>query len=221
MNDKYQEFIKYLFDRQESKGDWRFDFELVEPKLTGDEVVDFVKCMLENYERDLINYSDWQLGLGIEYIFNHFQSDFSYFLRDGPSSVEKRVEAIHALKVFFEKCLNVRCKEALGHLSEPGNRLNYLCYMFWDITPLTYCENIKETKEKNEIYFAVAEVMEFSLSLNNIACIESGLHGLKDLGLDYKEASHILKSFIKNNDKVDKRLIEYAKKIENLLDSVP
>ncbi len=53
MTDKYQRFVEFLFDRDESAGDWRFDCDLVEPDLTGAEFVKFFRQMLENYEADL------------------------------------------------------------------------------------------------------------------------------------------------------------------------
>lgn len=211
MVDKYQEFLTFLFDRIESTEDWRFDFELIEPDLSGEEIVAFTKRMLENYETDLTKYSDWQLALGVEYIFSNTCSNISFFLRDGPSDIQERVEAIKALKVFSKQCLNTRCEPLLGHLSESKNKLNYLCYMLWDVTPLTYCEQIKE---KKEIYDAVADVMKFSLSLSNIACIESGLHGLGHLELYYDEAPNIVRQFMNNNPGVDKRLLEYAENAE-------
>ena len=211
MKDKYQEFIKFLFDRNESEDDWRFDYELVEPDLTQEDVVAFVQRMLENYETDLSAYSDWQLGLGIDYIFNNVCSNLSFVLRDCPVAIEKRVSFILALKSFFKTCLNTRCVKALGHLSESGNKLNHFCYMLWDTTPLTYCE---QTPEKKEIYAAVAEVMEYSLSLDNIACIESGLHGLGHLELYYDEAPKIVRKFIESQKVRDERLIAYAEQAE-------
>lgn len=83
--------------------------------------------------------------------------------------------------------------------------------MVWDATPLTYCE---QTLEKNEIYSAVAEVMEYSLSLDNIACVESGLHGLGHLGLYYDNAPKIVRKFVSSRKVTDKRLIAYAKQAE-------
>jgi len=211
MDSKYQDFIKFLFDREECNGDWRFDLEPEEPDLSGEEVVEYVQRMLKNYESDLANYTDWQLGLGIDYIFNNSCSDLSFYLRDGPAPVDKRVAAILALKVFFEKCLDKRCVPSLSHLSEKGNKLNQFCYMVWDITPLTYCE---ETFEKQEIYSAVAEVMKYSLSLDNIACIEGGLHGLGHLELYFEEAPIIVREFINSYQGSDKRLLEYARNAE-------
>ena len=83
--------------------------------------------------------------------------------------------------------------------------------MLWDTTPLTYCE---QTPEKKEIYAAVAEVMEYSLSLDNIACIESGLHGLGHLELYYDEAPKIVRKFIESQKVRDERLIAYAEQAE-------
>ncbi|MCE0558789.1 hypothetical protein [Motilimonas sp. E26] len=211
MEDKYQKFLKFLFDREESQEDWRFDYELEEPRLTESEVILFVRRMLENYESDIAQYSDWQLGKGVDYIFNNSCSDISFVIRDGKIPVEEKVSVILALKVFFKKCLNERCVPSLGHLSEEGNELNHFCYMVWDTTPLTYCE---QSSSKDEIYRAVAEVMEYSLTLSNVACIESGLHGLGHLHGYFENASKIVRNYIKKSSVTDSRLIKYAKNAE-------
>ena len=111
------------------------------------------------------------------------------------------------MKKLYQNCLNLRCANALGHKSEDGNRLNNFCYMVWDETPLTYCENLTE---KPEIYSACAEVMEYSLYLSNPACIESGLHGLGHLTTEYSEASEILERYLKTKPSVSWQLLEYA-----------
>jgi len=211
MTDKYQEFVEFLFDRDESAGDWRFNGDIVEPALTKEEIVKFIRRMLESYRADLSAYSDWQLGMGIDYIFNNSCSDLSFALRDGPVAIAKRVNAIRALKTFFRECLNERCVSALGHLSENGNQLNHFCYMVWDVTPLTYCE---QTPGKTEIYSVIAEVMRYALSLDNIACIESGLHGLGHLEHYYDQASAIVRSFLSSGRATDKRLVAYAREAE-------
>ena len=121
MNIKYYEFLNFLFDRDQHKGEWRYNEYRQEPELTGEDITFFVKHMLDNYDSDLSQYSDRQLALGFEYIFNNSFSDWCFYLRDGPSSVEKRVETILSLRGLFDKCLNVRCQQKLGHLSEKGN----------------------------------------------------------------------------------------------------
>ena len=212
MNDKYQTFIQYLFDREESSADWRFELDLEEPDLSAEEKVELVKRMLESYQQDLAGYSNWQLGMGLEYIFNNSFSDLVFCLREGPVSLDKRSAAIRALKGIFGECLNHRCEKTLGHLSEEGNQLNHFCYMLWDTTPLTYCQGIDNG---DEIYAAVADVMQFSLSLDNIACIESGLHGLGHIGIYYPPAAQIVRQFLQTTKQTDQRLLAYAGNAES------
>tara|TARA_B100001964_G_scaffold185603_1_gene205902 strand:- start:623 stop:1306 length:684 start_codon:yes stop_codon:yes gene_type:complete len=210
-NQKYEEFIKFLFARGESDGGvWRWDDELKEPDLTKEEVVEFVHYMFDNYETDLSVYSDSQLGFGLEYIFYNCYSNYCFFLRDGPVSIEKRVKAILSLKVLYRKCLNLRCLPSLGYLSEEGNQLNNFCYGLWD-SALPYCE---ESSQKKEIHAAVLEVMQYALSSTNIACIESGLHGLGHLAYYCEDAPKIVRGFIDGNSCADDRLIKYAKSAE-------
>lgn len=210
--DGYREFIRFLFDRAPSSADWRFGFELEEPALSGETIVAFVKRMLENYATDLADFSDRQLGMGLEYVFNNSCSDLAFTLRDGPASLDARLDAIRALKVLLRDCLDHRCRPALGHLSGEGNELNRFCYMLWDTTPLTYCEGIDD---RNGMYAALAEVMEFSLSLDNIACVESGLHGLGHLGQYYDKAPEIIRHFRQTTKLADPRILQYAKNAES------
>jgi len=215
MENKYREFINYLFDHEESAGDWRFELDVElgvdAPDIDGETVVLVIRRMFENYDSDMAKFSDWQLGLGLNYIFNNLFSEYSFFLRDGPASLEDRISAILSIKVIFEKCLSKRCVESLGHLSESGNELNDFCYIFWDVTPLSYCEGLEH---KENILSAVMDVMEYSLTLKNIACVESGLHGLGHLHFYSKKAPRIVRAFIDSGREMDSRILDYALKAE-------
>ncbi len=204
----YPDWLSSIFDHDETKGDWRFDLYLDDIEFTPEQVVDYVTQMFTYYDRDLAHYSDWQLAMGIDYIFNNSCSDYAFYLRDRPVSLEKRIEAILSLKVFFEKCYEKRCVPSLGHYSEKGNALNIPCYMLWDTTPLSYCE---DKQDRAAIYKAVTEVMEFSMTLSNKACIESGLHGLGHMVPYYPEAAKIIARNMHRFRRVDSRLKDYAK----------
>ncbi len=80
--------------------------------------------------------------------------------------------------------------------------------MLWDTTPLTYCE---DRQIRDAIYPAITEVMEFSLTLSNIACIESGLHGLGHMVPYYPEAAKIIARNMHRFRKCDRRIMAYAK----------
>lgn len=216
----YADWLSSLFDHDEAKGDWRFGFsqdhieftpeQVVEDHIefTPEQVVDYVTQMFTHYDRDLAHYSDWQLAMGVDYIFDNSCSDYAFDLRDRPVAAEKRIAAILSLKVFFEQCYDKRCVPSLGHYSEKGNALNGPCYMLWDTTPLSYCAY---REARDAIYPAITEVMEFSLTLSNIACIESGLHGLGHMVPYYPEAAKIIDRNMHRFRKSDRRIMAYAK----------
>ena len=54
--------------------------------------------------------------------------------------------------------------------------------------------------------------MEYSLYLSNAACVESGLHGLGHLTMEYSESSKIIERYLKTKPKISWQLLEYANK---------
>ena len=81
--------------------------------------------------------------------------------------------------------------------------------MLWDFTPLSYCD---EQKDKDELYAALVEVMGHAISLDSVACIESGLHGLGHIEHSYKPAGDVVKQFIDTKGhELDEDLLQYAR----------
>lgn len=213
MDEEYQYWLEYLFDRDESLGDWRFSlWEDYEPDELS--IVLFTTRMFENFRTDVCPYSDWQIAMGVDYIFNNSCSNFVFAIRDSAVDIELRVKAIEAMKNLYIDCFDTRCDSVLGHLSEQGNSLNYLCYMLWDATALSYCEDMG-ANDANAIYRSIASVMECSIGLNNIACVEGGLHGLGHLSSYYPKAGSIIGRFRKNTTIRNKKLLNYAKQAES------
>lgn len=205
--DLYEKFITDLFDHDESKGDWRFDIEIDKDISENDEeVVALIIYLFQHYREDVDKYSDWQIATGLSYIFNSCFS-YAYTIRDGNAPLSDKLSAVRAIKLLYQHCFEQRCSPTLGHLDERWNSLNNLCYMLWDETPLSYCENMPQ---KKHFYESVSEVMEYSLSLNNIACIESGLHGLGHLVMYFPEAADSIQNFIDTAKNIDPRLIRYV-----------
>ena len=204
--ESYEVWLTQLFGHDESKGDWRWDDEVDDFTWNEEQIVNLVTKTLKNYREDVAHYSDWQIAMGVDFIFNSGQ-EYAYALRDGSVPIENRIEAIRSIKYIYKYCFDRRCDQVLGHLSEPENPLNDICYMLWDVTPLIYCE---DNPRKQALYEAVADVMEYSLSCRNVACIESGLHGPEYLTPYFPTAKDIIQSFIESGIKLDPRLLKYA-----------
>lgn len=207
MNDvTYEEWIQFLFNHVESEGDWRFEMDAITEDA--EKVVAFTTRLFHNIEKDTAPYSDWQVALGTDYLFNNGFSSFPFYLRDGPAPLDKRLECIFSIRFLYGQCYAKRCLPVLGHLSEEGNPLNETCYMLWDITPLNYCEG---QKDREAIYGALLPVLESSLYLSNIACIESGLHGLGHLVHYEPQAAEVIRKFIAQYSGENADLLHYAK----------
>lgn len=205
----YDQWIKYLFDHDEAKSDWRWDIDIEPVEVPSKIFPDFVIQFHEDLPNLIKTYTVWQLAMGIDVIFNANVADYVFDWRDGEASLEKKTEAILSMKKLYSECFFKLCRPRLGHLSEDMNELENFCYMIWDVSPLSYCEN---NDQKDRFYKVIAEVMEYALSLNNIACKESALHGLGHLISPpyYPEAKDIIQNFIDKNKNADHRIIAYA-----------
>ncbi|MFN7114458.1 MAG: hypothetical protein ACK4PK_08900 [Alphaproteobacteria bacterium] len=201
----FDAWIDALFNHAEEDGDWRFDYtptleEALNPpeELTPEFIYKLNQQMLEISP----NYNDWQLAMGLSYIYDPACSDLARTLQCGPAPLSIRLQAVSSMKNIYTDCFELRCLPALGHLSEEGNELNGICYMLWDVTPIR--------SGSVEIYRAISELLEYVLRLKNIACIESALHGLGHLVYQRPDAAHTIQNFITKSKGLDPRLLRYA-----------
>ncbi|PUA28934.1 MAG: hypothetical protein B0W54_11070 [Cellvibrio sp. 79] len=100
MNINYYVFINFLFDRDQHKGEWRYNEYPQEPELTGEEVTFFVKHMLDNYDSDLSQYSDWQLALGFGL---HGLGHMELYTNDVPKIIRKFLKSNPNINVQLKK----------------------------------------------------------------------------------------------------------------------
>ena len=186
MHPRYIDWLKYVFDRPVTPNGWYFDEDDLEPfQAEPSELVELVACTFENCGRDLSPYSNDQLRYGLSFILENGASDTVFSLMSEDVSAELRLRAIDSLKHVYTEIFERRCAPVLGHISEPGgNALNYICYMLWDVSPLSYWERVRN---REVFYRAVSEVLEYSLQSSNRACVESGLHGLGHIFSSYPE----------------------------------
>lgn len=203
----YDEWISSLFDRDEAKGDWRFDIDYEPIDVPETLLCAFIIRLNSKLPELLGRYTDWQLAMGLDYIYNPCCSNYAFSIRDGDAPLKTRLAAIESMKNLYRDCFEIRCRPVLGHLSERGSEFNDFCYMLWDVTPINYCEG---HKNRVAILDAVADVLEFALSMKNIACLESALHGLGHMVYKFPRAAEIIQSFINKADNIDSRILRYA-----------
>lgn len=187
---RYCKWIESLFERDENNGDWRWDIGSEPLELSSHDSVEYFIQLMHDLPELVEEYSTWQISLGLEYLFNGSMSNFIFAIREGTSAIERRIEAILEIKNIYRFVFEPMCESKLGHLSEKGNELNGFCYMFWDTTPLGYC---KSNTYELELYAAISDVMEYAIQSDNIACIESGLHGVGEIVRCYPQCAEIVR----------------------------
>lgn len=210
MHPRYIDWLKYVFDRPATPNGWYFDVDDLEPfDADAGDLVELVTCTFENCGRDLARYSNEQLRYGLSYILENGASDVVLSLMRDEVPAEQRVRAISSLKHVYSEVFERRCAPVLGNVSEPGgNALNYVCYMLWDVSPLSYWEH---ARNRNVFYGAVSEVMDHSLQSSNRACVESGLHGLGHIYSNYPErVEQIIDGYLRGAAERVPELRQYA-----------
>lgn len=197
---EFQRWIRFLFDRDDPKGEWRFS-EATMP-LSEAQTVHYIHRLCATAETELSPYSEIQIAHGLLFIFD-CNFDYGYALRDAKVDIEVKLMAIAAMATLFRNCLNERCTR--------GSKLNQVCFHFWDETPLSWCER---NPHKEALYSAVADVMRQCLNLSNVCCVESALHGLGHLRSDHPEAAGIVRHFLNTTQRTDPDLLRYAEAAE-------
>ncbi|NJD24056.1 MAG: hypothetical protein FIB06_01475 [Betaproteobacteria bacterium] len=207
---RYQAWLAHVFDRPPTPSGWYFDVD--DPNFPGSagEIVALTARTLTRCGDDLISFTDVQVAHGLSYLFNNACSDTVFAFIDDDVPATDRLAAISAIRWLYRDCLAVRCAPVLGHCDEAGaNPLNGFCYMLWDTTPLAWWEG---RPEKDRWYEALADVLEYALTIANPACIESALHGLGHLHpVAPDRVGRAIARFLAAADHLPERLRNYAR----------
>lgn len=141
MSTLYQKQLQYIFDRPVSKPEWYWaeeedPGELFAPvPLPG---IVFIETLLVKPGEDLRPFSDDQVAIGLEYIFNNSCSNLTHDFKEADVPVERRVKALRSLINLFREVYEPRCAPQLSAgARESVSLINGQCYMFWDVTPLS------------------------------------------------------------------------------------
>jgi hypothetical protein len=208
--DQYQPWLEHVFDRPVGVPAWYVDIDAHEFPAEAQVVTDLITRTMRRSGTDLLVYSDAQVNQGLFYIFNPANSNTIFAILDETVPLEQKIAAIRSIKLLYKDCFTPRCAPVLGHLDEPGtNPLNAICYMLWDVTPLTYWEG---WNQKDQAYAAVLDVLKFALTSTNRACVESALHGLGHLRyLMPRQVEQIIQRFLSKPHIRNEHLLQYAK----------
>lgn len=209
MSSRYQEWLIHVFDHEVKDPQWYFDIDAPEFSASPTEITELLSRTFLHAGKDLSGYTDAQVDQGFWYIVSVSGSDFMFALKSSDVPLKARSQAIRNIQHLYSDCFAKRCDESLGHLGEKGSPLNSICYMFWDVCPVTCLEGVPD---KVELEDAIFTVLEGSLAIKHRACREGALHGLGEMACFCPDrVQHTIDRFLKDAN-LDEALLAYARK---------
>jgi len=150
-NDLYQKQLQYIFNRPVTEPAWYWTPRDEEEDVFGEDPLaafEFIERLCQHPQSDLAPYSDDQVGLGLNFIFDNNCSNLACDFKTANVPFKRREAAIRNLFVLFRDVLNERCYALTSSdRQENLSQLNYICYMFWDVSPLSQWLEFNNSEE--------------------------------------------------------------------------
>lgn len=207
----FEQWLAHVFDHpvNESMQEWYWDEDAEWWDGPHADTIQFLTRAFETTTEVFRLYSDAQLNQGLWYIASNACSNHMFALLDPAVPWAARQRCIHSIHRLFEDCFAKRCTPHLSHLDEPNAKpLNSICYMWWDIIPISPQPNDPDQKRLDQ---EILGVMESTLQLDSLACQESALHGLGHWHLSYPQrVTAIVDTFLHRHKDLREELRIYA-----------
>lgn len=210
MPPRYQEWLGYIFDHSEIGHAWCFDVDAPKFEANETEIAQLIEYTFRNAAVDLTRFSDAQVNQGIWVLTNSSCSDHACALRSDAVPLAIRLSAIDSIRVLYRNYFSHRCTPTLSHLDEqPASPLNSICYMFWDVAPISCLEGLTDETALADICFSV---LADTLTIDHLACQEAAIHGFGEFQCWYPErVAAAMDGFLQTHIP-DERLRAYATK---------
>ena len=152
--------------------------------------------------------TDDEVGIGLWSVLDSGGAGTALAVNDGALPLADRIGCIRLIPDLYRAVFEPRCSERLGHLGEQGNRLEMICYMFWDVAVIG---GPPDDREGNLLEDAVLDVLHDLLHIPHAACQESAIHGLGHrVGRHPERAPLLLERWLQRGTVRDERLRTYA-----------
>jgi hypothetical protein len=138
----FQLQLRFVFDRPftEPAWYWQAHDEEADP-FNGEDPMTafaFIETLCENPGHHLAPYSDNQVGQGLSYIFSGDCSNIAHSFRSAKVDYKRKAAVLRTLFHLFRDVFAPRCPRQISAGSQEKLRpLAYICYMFWDVCPLS------------------------------------------------------------------------------------
>ena len=171
--------------------------------LQASDVVAYMTQTFEECETVLRPFSEAQVAQGLSCLISADLSDCALALSEPGAPLPDRLRCIEAITTLFERYFAPRCSPHLSHLEIERSRegvgaLNGVCYIWWDVLPLSACMGLDRPGDPDAAYLGrtIFAVLQRILKIDSLACQESALFGLVQCVGCYPEADEIIDDFV-------------------------
>ncbi len=151
---------------------------------------------------DLAAHDNNVVGRALNYVLGGTFCDMPRALISPDVSRELRHAAISSVTILYRDVFEPRCKPLLAHLNQGDDEddLGFIAYMLWDISPIGFYSEDFSGRDDVDM---VLGVLFKTLDSPNIACVESGLHGLNHMVPRISKARDAIDGFLARSDVPD------------------
>lgn len=158
MTTHYSRQLAHLFNRPVTEPAWYWSGQGEEGVFEDEDPLSafvFIETLLQRPSVDLTPYSDDQVALGLEFVFNNAISNVACDFKIAPVPISRKTAALRALFVLFRDVFDPRCiaRTSKG-AKQTVSKLNNICYMFWDVCPLSSWIDFSNAEEINLSFVA-------------------------------------------------------------------
>jgi hypothetical protein len=211
--EKYAAAVKYLFDRPEVSPtigeEWYWNHDEPDFEATPLEWVQIQTLLFSRAGTDLANYSDEQIGMGLNYVMSNSVSEIAFSPLDESVGMPRTLKMMEAFPSLWRDCIGPRTKDWRYSIGNNKGRLGFVCYMWFDVWPLPW--NLRESTEFNSgLWMSLKEILSVPSREVQIAALHGVGHLKGQIGRDAEVEEHV-RAFWMNLKDSDDELKSYAK----------
>jgi hypothetical protein len=159
----------------------------------------------------LAPFTDRQVAEGLVFLGAAGESEWMCYLYDSANDRRIRFESIRSIAALYRDCFARRCSNKTAHLDSKSDRLNAVCFMWWDCFPGGGFATITAS-ERHAVESELIAVMASALQIEHSACQESALHGLGHWGAGSDERVRaIIVGWLASRADLSPELVTYAR----------
>src|SRR5881628_1430489 len=138
----FPDWVGHVFDHPVTDPAWYWadDAPFWDLRRNSSLMVAYLTRLFREPDAHLARFAPAQINQGLWYVVSPSCSDYAFCVFDAAVPLVERVECVGSVFDLYARCFARLCSNHYGHLDrgpEPPSPVNSICYMFWDLFPVS------------------------------------------------------------------------------------